>query len=202
MLYLQYSELTTFEFMQKTSVNNGLFLGVALVIAIFVLYLANTRMFFNAKSFVLFTVFLLMTIKSGLDARRANGGFISFSKAFINMFVTGAIGYLLATIGEYILFNFVDPSLPELQKEIAMEAMEEMSGLFGGAEMEAAMEKEMDKLEDRDLSGPGAMMMNYITRLIAPVAIISAIVGVIIKKPGTPVDDLDDNQENRYIVNK
>lgn len=187
--------------MQKSSINNGLFLGIALIISIFVLYLANTRMFFNAKSFVMFTIFLLMIIKSGRDARKANGGFISFSQAFINMFVTGAIGYLLATIGEYILFNLVDPSLPDLQKEIAIEAMEEVSGLFGGAEMEEAMEKEMDKLEARDLAGPGAMMMNFVTRLIAPVAIISAIVGLIIRKKGTPHDDLDDNQENRYVVN-
>lgn len=187
--------------MQKTSINNGIFLGIALVIATYVLYLANTRMFFNAKGFVLFTIFLLITIKSGFDARRANGGFIEFKQAFVNMFITGAIGYFLATIGEYILFNIVDTDLVELQKEISIEAIEEMSGMFGGEEMQEALEEEIDKIEGKDLAGASSMLLAFFIRLIIPIALFSAIIAFFIKRKGDPIDHLDDKPDQGYMVN-
>lgn len=187
--------------MQKSSINNGIFLGIALLISTYVLYWANTRMFFSIKGFVLFTIFLLIILKSGREARTSLGGFIDWKTAFINMFITGAIGYLFVTVGEYVLYNFVDTGLADLQKEISLEALEEMSGMLGGSDFQDAMEKSMEEIEDKNIAGAGTMFATYIMRLIAPVGLMAAIVALIIRKKGQPMDDLDDNQEQRYIVN-
>ncbi len=192
--------------MKKSSINNGLFLGAAMVIGSYALYLANPKMFFSAKSFVLLMIFILIMVKSGREARKANGGYISFGEAFKNMFVTGAIGVLICTCFEYVLFNFIDPGLIDIQKEIALEAAEKVTELLGGMgeEYEIALEKEMEKIEDGNPASLGATAKNYFARLLAPVALLSSIIGLVIKRKGTgsgPADDLDKPRQG-YVMNK
>lgn len=192
--------------MKKSSINNGLFLGIAMVIGSYVLYLANPKMFFSAKSLVLLMIFIIILVKAGRDARADNGGYISFKEVFINMFVTGAIGTLLCTSFEYLLFNFIDPSLIDMQKEIALEAAEKVTELLGGMgeEYEIAFEKELEKIENGNPASAGSTLKNYFARLIAPVALMSAIIGLILKRKGNdngPADDLDEPRKG-YVVNK
>lgn len=192
--------------MKKSSINNGLFLGVAMVIGSYVLYLANPKMFFSAKSIVLLMIFIIVLIKAGKDARTENGGYISFKEAFINMFVTGAIGTLLCTSFEFVLFNFIDPGLIDIQKEIALEAAEKVTEMLGGLgeEYEVAFEQEIEKIEEGNPASMAATIKNYFARLIAPVALLSAIIGLVIKRRGTgsgPADDLDKPRQG-YVVNK
>jgi len=192
--------------MKKSSINNGLFLGVAMVISSYVLYLANPKMFFSAKSIVLLMIFIIVLIKAGRDARTENGGFISFKEVFINMFVTGAIGTLLCTSFELVLFNFIDPGLIDIQKEIALEAAEKVTEMLGGLseEYEVAFEQEIEKIEESNPASMAATIKNYFARLIAPVALLSAIIGLVIKRRGTgsgPADDLDKPRQG-YVVNK
>ncbi len=191
--------------MSKTSIQNGIFLGLALVISSYIIYLANPNMYLTARSSILFLIFLLIMIKSGLDARKSNGGFINFKSAFINMFITGAIGTFLCTLFEYIHVNFMAPELIEMQRELALEAAEKVSGLFGdlGEEFEEEMEAQLEKLEEENFASLPNSIKNYFLRLIAPVAFFSAIIGAIIKRKGqSNGDDLDKDEGPRYIVNK
>jgi len=118
--------------MKKSSIQNGLFLGVAMIICSYVLYLANPHMFLTAKSGALFLIFLLIMTKSGLDSRKLEGGFIGFKNVFFNMFITGAIG----------------------------------------------------GLEDENFASLGNTIKNYMVRLVFPVALFSAIIGLFIKRDG------------------
>jgi len=107
-------------------------------------------MFLTFRTGVLFPIFLLILVKSGLDARKANDGVIAFGEAFKNMFVTGAIGVLLCTLFEYLHFNFISPELIEMQRELAIEAAEKVSELLGGfgEEYEEEMERQLETIED------------------------------------------------------
>lgn len=190
--------------MQKSSINNGLFLGIAMIISTYALYLANPKMFLSARSIILFMIFIIILVKAGLDARKAMGGYISFGKAFQNMFVTGAIATALCTMFEYVLMNHIDPTLIDMQKEIAMEAAESVKGLLSGMgdEYEEAFDAEMEKIETSNPVSLPNTLKNYLVRLVAPVALMSAIIGLIIKRnsPGNP--DILDKPEQGYVINK
>lgn len=199
--------------MNKSSIQNGLFLGVAMIICSYVLYLANPKMFLTAKGSILFLVFVLIMTKSGLDARKQGGGFIGFKSAFLNMFITGAIGTFCCTFFEYVHYNFLAPELIDMQREINLEAAEKMAELFSGLgdEYEEAMDLQLENLEDENFTSLGNTIKNYFVRLIFPVALLSAFIGLFIKrgKPFNPNDRLDDRNNNgpddnekRYIVNK
>jgi len=192
--------------MHKSSIQNGFFLGLAMVVSSYVLYLANPTMFLSAKSMVLLLIFIILMVKSGLDARKNNGGYINFKTAFKNMFITGAIGTLICTVFEFLHFNYISPELIDLQKEIQLEAAEKVSELLGGsAEMEEAIEESLEKIEDSNPASFSNSIMNYFVRLLAPVALFSAIIGMFIRREGglRPDEKLDDkDDEYRYTVNK
>ena len=194
--------------MHKSSINNGIFLGIAMIISTYVLYLANPSMFLTARSVILLMIFILILVKSGMDARKIQGGFISFGEAFKNMFVTGAIGVTFCTLFEFILTNYIDPSLIVMQQEIAMEAAEQVKEMFGGFGMGEELEEEMDKqletLEETNPFSPGNTLKNLLFRFVAPVAFMSALFGLIIKKKGTGTNNPDDldKKEERYVINK
>lgn len=195
--------------MKKSSIQNGLFLGVAMIICSYVLYLANPHMFLTAKSGALFLIFLLIMTKSGLDSRKLEGGFIGFKNVFFNMFITGAIGTLLCTFFEYVHYNFLSPELIEIQREISLEAAEKMAEIFSGLgeEYEEAMDMQLEGLEDENFASLGNTIKNYMVRLVFPVALFSAIIGLFIKRdgpinPDNRLDDKNDDDSKRYIVNK
>ncbi len=182
--------------MQKSSIQNGLFMGIAMIISSYALYLANPSMFLSAKTLVLLLIFIILLVKSGLDARKGNGGFISFKSAFFNLFVTGAIGTLICTIFDYIHFNMLAPELIDMMKEIQLEAAEQMSGILGSSpEMEEIMEESMDQIEDSNPASLGTMAMGYGIKLILTIPFFSAIISAIIKKDGgfNPPEKLDDD---------
>jgi len=190
--------------MNKTSINNGLFLGIALIISSYSLYLANPRMFFAAKGFVLLLIFILILVKTGIEVKKANGGYIGFGEAFKNMFITGAIGTFLCTFFEFIHFNFLSPELLELQKELSIETAEKLLELIeeNRPQYLEVGEQYLDKIqEEENLAGFSNTITNFIGRLVAPTALLSALIALIIKTRRAPLDDNEDN-EKRYIVNK
>lgn len=191
--------------MHKSSIQNGLFLGAAMAISSYVLYLADPGMFFKSKTSVLFLIFIILMVKSGLDARKNNGGFISFGSAFKNMFITGAIGTLICTVFEFLQFNFIAPELIDMQKEMQMEAAERLSEMFSGMsdEVEDAVEESLEKIENDNPASIGNTIKNFVVRLVTPVALFGALIALFIKRDGRqPMDNLDDKNESKYVVNK
>ena len=190
--------------MFKSSYFNGLFLGVALIISTYVIYLANKALFFSSKS-ILLIIFILLIVKSGLEARKANGGFIYFGQIFKNMFVTGAIGVAICTPFEYIMMNFIDPGLIDIYRDILVESAELtreiMEDHFGDIAVERA-DKEIEKIENTNPFSLANTFKGFLMKMIAPVALLSALFGLILKKPGSNNSDDSKNKQERYIVNK
>ncbi len=190
--------------MYKSSYYNGIFLGIAMIISTYVLYIANKSLFLSSRS-ILLIIFILLIVKSGLEARNANGGFITFGQIFKNMFVTGTVGIVLCTPFEYIMMNYIDPDLIEMQKEISLEAAEQardfLSGI-GGEEFDNQFDEELEKIENTNPFSAMNSIRTLLIRLIAPIALLSALFGLILKK-NKPQDPNESSQKNqRYIVNK
>ena len=187
--------------MYKSSLNNGLFLGVAMVVCMFSLYFANVSMFFHSKVWVYFLVFILIILKSGREAKRQNGGQITFGSAFKNMFYTGAIGYFIVSVGEFMLYNFIDSNLIDIYREITIESLETMAELFNNELLLENMEAQIDKLEDSNPLSIGQLSMQLLSRLIAPVAFCSAIFALFIRTKNRDQHDNNNDDHPKYIMN-
>lgn len=192
--------------MHKSSFNNGLFLGTALIISTYAIYWANPALFFTAKSSILLIIYFLIILKTGSEVKRSQDGYLTYGQGFKNMFVTGAIAVFMCTIFEYILFNFIGPELAEMKKELELESMENLRGLVLelSPNYETQFDDALEQLENTDTSGIYNTFKTFINRLFAPAALSAAIMSlVIMRKP--PVDGANktkDPEQKKYIINK
>ncbi len=162
----------------NNAIKNGSILGVALIIGSLILSLIDTSIFLTFRSYILLIVFIAALVYFGNSYKKQNGGFLSFGSAFKYLFVVSAIGVVLCTIFEYVLFNFISPDLIELQRELAMEAMDKLSAFIG----EDAMEIATTELENKEFNSIGMTIQSFLIRLLFPAAGLSLIIGAIIKK--------------------
>ena len=164
------------------SINNGLFLGIILVIFTLVLSYTNPTMFIKSKTMLLSMPFIIILIKAANEFRRSNGGLASFGQLFNITFFCGAIAVLICSIFEFLLFNYINPELAVVEKAIQIEALEQTKSLFG----EGFIENQIPEIESKNMHSLDVSLTNFIFRLIAPVALFSSIVSLILKRNELP----------------
>lgn len=164
--------------MKSISINNGLFLGIILIIFTIVLSYVNPRLFLQAKSFLLVIPFILILIKTGLDFRKLNGGIASLADLFVACFICSIIAILMCSSFEYLQFNYFNPGLLEIQYELSLEALEQSKSLFG----EAYAEKGKSFLEKENLYGLKEIISMVFIRFFIPGAFFSFLVALILKR--------------------
>lgn len=155
-------------------------MGVASIIFSMVLYFIDPKMMFGGVGYLGILITIYFTYKAAADERVDNEGFLSFGEAFKASFLAIAIGFLFATLFQYVLINFIDPSLVDVLRDTALESAESMAGMFGADE--SAMEGIKEAMEEQDFS-PSLLgtLGNYIGMLVVG-AIISLIVAAITKR--------------------
>ena len=158
---------------------NGVFMGIMLITCSYVLYITDRESFVQYKSWIVFLPFLILLFKTGTDARRLNGGWINFKSAFKDIFLAAVIGITMCTSFEYILFNYIDPELKIILKEVSLEALSQMDSWINESTVDT-LEENMDK---EQLYSPGYTFSNYVVRLLSPGALFSALISLIIKRP-------------------
>lgn len=189
--------------MRKTALNNGFFLGIALILSSYVIYWANPSMFFQAKPAILYSILFLIFVKTGSEIKRAQNNAITLKEGFVGMFITGAIGVLMCTCFEYVHMNIIDPELREIKKEMELEAAETFKETMG-EKYEEMMEVTIEQIENNKTVGLLNAVRTYFIRLLAPVAITALLIGLFIRKalPNKGNPPKKKEPENRYRVNK
>lgn len=173
--------------MRQTPLVYGLMLGLTLIVTAFVFQLIDPRMYLTMSPFVMFILIIAFMVKSGIDERHRNEGFLSLGDAFKAVFITAAIGTTMCSIFEYVLYNFINPGLMETAGEIAIETIEKttkmVGEMMGGDDYEKVVEqaKADINIEDFKLT-PSVAMINVFSRLVMPGLICSFIVGLIVKR--------------------
>ncbi len=170
--------------MENKSVYYGLLYGGASIAIYLVLWLVNPRLIMDmgigtALSFGLPIVFMYLSIKATRDQQE---GLISFGEAIKSSFITYVIGSLMGIIFTYILYNMIDPSLLELQKEVAVETAEKMMSMLGQDNEEMLEEMREEMAEQSDQLGMGQLMMGWFISLLFPGLMLSLIMSAILKK--------------------
>lgn len=168
----------------NNAIKNGLFLGAALLIGVFAFVLVSPRGYLEYGQFVLFLIALVVMVKTGSEEKQMHGGYASFGQIFKSIFICIAVGYLIRFIGNYIAFNVINTDLSTIYNDIAIEAVEKMSGFLGDEATDLAIEE----LEKNDISSIGNNVMQYITMLLLTGGVVNAIISLIMKKDRPLID--------------
>ena len=113
----------------------GLIIGAISIILNILLYVVDYTLMVQLKTlFILLAVYLGITIYAGIDYRNSLDGFLPYGKAFVHGFIVLAISALVATLFNMVLYNVIDPELPQKLTEASLENTREMMTSFGAPE--------------------------------------------------------------------
>ncbi len=165
------------------AIKGGLIVGLINIILTMVVYTVDIGLMvdwkFSLGSFAL-SIFLYSYIGKKFRDDHLEG-FISFGDAFKFIFIAGIIGAILNGAFSIVLFNLIDPELPEILTEQVMKNTESLMESFGAPSEE--MDKALEDLE-KDMAGKftvGGILQGSWAWLLGA-GLIGLICGAIIKK--------------------
>lgn len=175
------SESKTVSNFRTSSVKWGLIGSAVVIIYSIIMYVIDSSLLVNTWAGLLGFVVLIAVVVMGVkEVRTAQGGFISLSEALFTAFLVYVIATLINTGFNYVLFNWVDPNLPVILKEKAIETTVEMMQKFGGSEED--INKVLEQMDEQmDLASASTMFWNFL-KGSAFGFIVSFIIALIMKK--------------------
>jgi ABC-type antimicrobial peptide transport system permease subunit len=125
-------------------------------------------------------LFILFGVLAGLERKKTLGGYMSFKEGLQAVFLAFVIGSLITTIYSYILYNFLDPTLPDQLKHYSLETTESWMRKFKAPQDQ--IDEQLDKVAAQDFSMTlGKTVLNYLQGLIF-YFVVAAIISLIIRK--------------------
>ena len=107
--------------LKKISIDIGLKLGTLIFVLSALLYIYDLKFFYNnTLSFICIPLILGFGIYSIFNARKLNNQVLSFKDAFTAYFLCIVIGYLIVSLGDILIFRFIDPEAGKLINEEVM----------------------------------------------------------------------------------
>ncbi len=168
--------------MTNHGIRFGILCGVVSIVLVYIAYFINPEYIYSyILTMLAHPIFHVVCMVLAVKATRSDlGGYATFKDLIKPAFTVAILTNLIYYLGYYVLYNFVDPSLPELEKQIAIEAMDSMAEMFSlPDDAMDQMEEEIDKLEAMDNTYTIAKAMwSYLLSVIwgfVPAAIVSAI---------------------------
>lgn len=168
--------------MNNHAIKSGLIVGVISIVITLLLYIVDPSMLASMwVGLFIFALLLVLVSYFGRQHRGETGGFMSFGKAWVYSMQLFVIAGIIGTIFNILLYNVIDPELPGIVADKAVENAESMMARFGMPEdqMDEALDKTRnDTIERFTIVGS---LTGYLWSLIF-YAILSLITGLIIKK--------------------
>lgn len=168
---------------KSNSMNLGLYLGATLAAIVVLIYTVNLDFMVEWwLSIALLTVVITFGVVAGIQAKNNNSGFLSFKGAFVNYFLTIAVGTAISAMVGIVIFNVVDPeAATHLNEQILLKSKQMMEG-FGLPQ--EAIATALDEASKKDNFSIGSQVQSYVFSL-ALYALIGLIVALIVKKTDT-----------------
>ncbi|WP_420582200.1 DUF4199 domain-containing protein [Reichenbachiella sp.] len=165
------------------AIKGGLIVGLISIILSMIIYAIDASIMVDLK-FTLFSFALSIFLYSYIGKKYREDhleGFISFGDAFKFLFIAGLIGAILNGAFSILLFNVIDPELPEILTDQVLKNTESLMETLGvpAEEMDEALEKTEKDMADQFSVG-GILRGSWAWALGA--AIIGLICGAIVKK--------------------
>ena len=122
------------------SIRYGVLAGICVIIYMLVFYFYDVKVMLGPSVFWSTTLLFIVGMFFAAREERKKREFMTFREILPVAFVTYLIANLFFYDFVYILFNFVDPSLPELQQQVGLESAR-ASGVIESLDLEDAIAK-------------------------------------------------------------
>ena len=163
----------------QTSINYGLIGGMAAIALSLLYYLLNVRGFITWGGWVSYLTLGATMVMAGLAIRKYQDGFIEFKDSLKVTFLVWVIGTLLTTVFLYVMYNFIDTGLVDIQKEVVEEMMDKFTANVDEetlAELNKGMEEQGFGLDLKK------SLLAYAFGLIFPGFIFALIISLVIRR--------------------
>ena len=166
--------------LKKNTIDLGIKLGTFLFVITALIYVIDLKLFTNTWIMLVFMLpTLTVSIYSVYSAKKIQNQIITFKEAFTAYFLCVAIGYLIVTMGNILLFKFVDPAAADLIHEEIMVFTKTMMENFNSPSDVIALT--MDEMQKNHSFSWMAIVQNYANALLRN-AIFGLIIALIFKK--------------------
>lgn len=122
----------------------GLIYGVLAITYLMITYVMGVETMAGTwNGITQMVIFFGVLVFIGLQARKANGGYISYKETFMTIIISYALGAFLFLLFNFILNTLIDPELPGKIYEVTLNnTMKMMEGFgMGDAELEKVYEE-------------------------------------------------------------
>lgn len=167
--------------LKELAINYGLYLGLFLSLFTVLGYAFYLDILVNFWVMLIIIPIVIMGfgIFSILKAKKFSNGFLNFKETFSSYFVTVAIGVMIGTLINILIFNFIDTNAAVEAKNILIENTEVMMRGMGAPN--EAIAENINKIEAQDTFALGVQIKSLAQSLIF-FAAIGLIIAAAMKK--------------------
>jgi len=163
--------------LEKSFVKWGLYTGLALGVLTFLLYMIDIKLLVSGwVALVIYGLVITFMVLSARQERTEGGGYLSYGKAVLNSLGVNVISAIISILFTALLYNVIDPELPEMLKTISMENMAETMESFGSSEadIDNAVKMAEERQVEYDFKGLSmialiSIAMNFVIGLIVSI---------------------------------
>ncbi|MDQ3140947.1 MAG: DUF4199 domain-containing protein [Bacteroidota bacterium] len=163
---------------QKISLRIGIIWSACFVVLFILFYLVDVNLVHNYwVNTALFVLGLIPMYLVGSLRRRELGGFITWKQALSSIWSCSVVYSFVSVVHSYIFYNFIDPSMKDEQKKMAVKAIEKWRSTMGDQEAD----KQIDQIMNTNSMSLQNMIFSFCILLLF-YFIISAIMAYFIRK--------------------
>lgn len=166
--------------MEKPFLKFGLYYALVYVLGTFIIYLIQPEALFNTYVGWVWIILLVATMVYAVKSEKSKyPDSFSFQQGFKQSWLTFVIGTAATMAFHYILMNFIDPSLLELNKEAQIAGVEKMAKALNLSQEN--IDKQIETIRAQEGSSPSKLLLGFAMSLLMG-AIPSVIIAAIFKK--------------------
>lgn len=170
----------------NTAVLYGLISGGVSILFTVLLYLGGANTFVSPIAYLGIALPIVVCVLGALHVKKQRGGVLEFRDALKATFLILVIGSLIATIFQFVLFNYIDVPFREALAQITAQKTEQIMRRFG------MPEDQIDKAVEETLSSNnytiGRLMQGFVFSCIGSF-IVALIISAIIKSKRPPFEN-------------
>ena len=171
---------------KNTAVLYGFINGGVSILFTVLLYLGGAGTFVSPIAYLGMVLPIVVCVIGALQIRKQHGGVLEFKDALKATFLILVIGSLIATIFQYVLFNYIDVPFREALAQVTAEKAEQFMRKLGMPDSE--IDKAVEKTLNQNTYTIGRLMLGFVFSCIGSF-IIALIVSAIIKRKRPPFEN-------------
>jgi hypothetical protein len=150
------------EIIKKNGVCFGFIFGLVSIAITSIIYITDVQLFLSGWiTFLKVVIFTVIAIVLLTKTKKQLKGKYPFKEAFTTYFISAAIGILIATMFEIILFNFIEPALKDTLKEMSIKFTVNLLEKFGAKSSD--INKAVAEMQNTDQFSIGQMIKGMFT---------------------------------------